>query len=121
MLLKSIFAFLFGALFCIIAQILIDKTKITPARILVFYVLFGVLFGAAGLYEPIFKLSGCGISLPLVGYGGNIAKGVREAVSEFGLFGAFSGAVTASAVGICVSLSMGFLMSLFFRGRPKNM
>ncbi len=121
MLVKSLFSFAVGALFCIIAQILIDKTNLTPAKILVFYVVSGVIFGAVGLYEPLFKISGCGASIPLIGYGANVAKGVREAVDSFGFFGIFSGSFTASAIGCSVSLCIGFLMSLFFKGKPKKL
>ena len=120
MLLKSIYAFLIGGAFCAIAQILIDKTKLTPARILVFYVSLGIFLGGVGLYEPLFKLSGCGASLPLVGFGGAVAKGVREAVDKDGVFGIFGGALSAAAAGTSVSLFLGFLASLFFRGKPKR-
>lgn len=121
MLIKSLLAFLVGAVFCVIAQILIDKTALTPAKILVFYVVFGVFFGAVGLYEPLFKISGCGSSLPLVGYGANVAKGVKEAIDKSGFLGIFSGAFTASAVGCAVSLCIGFLMSVFFKGKSKRL
>lgn len=121
MALKILYAFLGGGFFSLVAQILIDKTKLTPARILVSYVVFGVALGAFGLYEPIFEILGCGISVPLVGFGGNVAKGVREAVLKDGVFGAFSGALSAAAAGSTVALLMGLIFSLFFRGRPKNL
>ncbi len=121
MLLKSLFAFLIGGFLCVIAQILIDKTKLTPAKILVSFVVFGVFLGAVGAFEPLFKLSGCGVSVPLLGYGGNIAKGVKKAVDESGAFGIFSGSFTASAIGCSVALLVGFLLSLFFKGKSKRL
>jgi len=120
MLIKSLFAFLIGGLFCVIAQILIDKTSLTPARILVLYVVSGVFIGAVGLYEPILKFAGCGASLPLVGFGGNIAKGVKKAVNEMGFFGVLGGAFSSAAIGCTLSLLFGLLMSLFTRGKSKK-
>jgi stage V sporulation protein AE len=121
MLLKSLFSFLVGGILCVFAQILIDKTSFTPARILVFYVVLGVFLGAVGVYEPLFELSGCGASVPLTGFGANIAKGVKKAVDEKGIIGALSGAFTASSVGCTVALGMGFLSSLFSRGKSKRL
>lgn len=121
MLTKSLIAFLVGGLFCVFAQILIDKTKLSPARILTFYVVLGVVIGAVGLYAPLFEVAGCGASLPLIGFGANVAKGVREAVDKEGLFGILSGAFSAASIGCTVSLFMGFLLSLFFKGKPKKM
>jgi len=121
MLLKPILAFLLGGLICVIAQILIDKTKLTPARILVLYVVFGVFIGAVGLYEPLFKIFGCGISVPLVGFGGNIAKGVREAVDSEGFFGILSGALKASSTGLGTALLSGLVASFFSKGKSKNL
>ena len=121
MLVKSLFAFLIGGLFCVIAQILLDKTAITPARILVGYVVFGVLLGALGVFEPLFKLSGCGVSLPLVGFGANVAKGVKESVDKLGFFGVLGGAFEAASVGCTVSLVTGFVASLFFKGKTKKL
>lgn len=121
MLTKAIFAFFVGGLFCLFAQILIDKTSLTPARILVFYVVFGVFLGGVGLFEPLFELSGCGASLPLVGFGANVAKGVKKAIEEMGIFGVLGGAFSAAAIGCTVSLLMGFLMSLFFKGKSKRL
>ena len=121
MILKSVFAFLVGGAFCLFAQILMDKTKLTPARILVFYVVLGVFLGGIGVYEPLFKLAGCGASLPLVGFGANVAKGVREAVAKDGLFGVMSGALSAAAIGSSVSLILGFLFSLFCKGKSKRL
>ena len=121
MILKSIIAFLVGGLFCVIAQILIDKTSLTPAKILVFYVVSGVVLGGVGLFEPLFNVAGCGASIPLVGFGGNIAKGVKKAVDEMGFFGVLSGAFSAAAIGCSVSLLMGFISSLFFKGKSKRL
>lgn len=121
MLTKALFAFLVGGLFCVIAQLLIDKTRLTPARILTGYVVLGILMGALGIYAPLFEISGCGASLPLIGFGANVAKGVREAVDKDGLFGILSGAFSAASIGCTASLVMGFVLSLFFRGKPKKM
>ena len=121
MLTKTILAFIIGGIFCVFAQILIDKTSLTPARILVFYVVLGVFLGGVGLFEPLFNLAGCGASLPLVGFGANVAKGVRKAIEEMGIFGVLGGAFSAAAIGCTVSLLMGFLMSLFFKGKSKRL
>lgn len=121
MFLKLALSFLLGGFFCVIAQILIDKTKLTPARILVSYVVFGVFLGAVGIYEPLFKIFGCGISVPLVGFGGNIAKGVKEAVLKDGILGALSGPFTAAAAGSELALLSGLISSFFSRGKSKNL
>ena len=92
---RLLLVFAVGGALCAAAQILIDKTKLTPARILVCYVVFGVILGAVGFYEPIFEAVGCGISLPLVGFGGAVASGVREAVDKDGLWGVIKGPFTA--------------------------
>ena len=120
MLIKALLAFLFGGLICAIAQIMIDKTKLTPAKILVFYVVFGVFLGAVGVYEPLFKLCGCGVSLPLLGFGANIAKGVKESVEAMGFLGILKGSFTAMSAGATVSLICGLLAALIFRGKPKK-
>ena len=121
MILKSLFAFLVGGLFCVIAQILIDKTSFTPAKILVSFVVFGVFLGGVGLFEPLFEFAGCGASVPLVGFGGNVAKGVKEAVDTKGVLGILGGAFSAAAIGCTVALIVGFIMSLFFRGKSKRL
>lgn len=115
-----IFAFLIGGGFCVIAQILVDKTALTPARILVLYVSVGVLLGAVGVYQPIKELAGCGATLPLVGFGANIADGVKKAVSEDGFLGIFKGEFTAAAAGCSAALVFGYLTALIFRGKPKR-
>jgi len=120
MIVKLILAFLIGGIFCAIAQILIDKTSLTPAKILVIFVCFGVLLGAVGLYEPIFNLAGCGISLPIVGFGGVVAKGVKEAVDEFGILGVLKGPFSSMSAGVLASLLLGFIVSLLFHSKPKN-
>lgn len=111
--------FLVGGLFCVIAQILIDKTKLTPARILVLYVTSGVILGALGLYQPLVELAGCGATVPLTGFGYLIAKGVKQAVLDRGLIGAFTGGFTAAAAGTAAALCFGYLAALIFKSRPK--
>ena len=112
-------AFVFGGLLCAIGQILIDKTKLTPARILVSYVVIGVLLGAVGLYGPFADFSGAGASVPLTGFGNLLAKGVREAVDEKGFIGIFIGGLKATAAGITVAIVSGLLASLLFRAKDK--
>ena len=114
-----LWAFLVGGAFCIVAQILLDKTALTPARILVGYVVAGVLLGAVGLYEPLVKFAGAGATVPLTGFGYVIAKGVRTAVDEKGLLGVLAGPLTAAAIGTTAALLFGFLASLISRGKPK--
>lgn len=114
-------AFLFGGAFCVIAQLLIDLTRLTPARILVLYVSVGVLLGAVGLYEPLHALGGCGLSVPLIGFGGNIARGVRAAVHTDGLLGALTGPLIAASGGTAAALVFGYLAALIFRSRPKRL
>ena len=118
--LPFVWAFLIGGALCVIAQILIDKTALSPARTLVAYVVAGVLLGAIGLYEPIVKLAGAGATVPLTGFGYLISKGVREAVEEKGLLGALTGPLTSAAGGIAASLVFGYLACLIFKGKPKD-
>ena len=113
-------AFLVGGLFCLLGQIIIDKTKLTPARILVIYVVAGVILGGLGIYEPLVKFAGNGAATPLTGFGYLIAKGVREAVDEKGLLGALTGGLSASAGGIAAALVFGYLAALIFKGKPKG-
>lgn len=115
-----VYAFIVGGLFCVIGQILIDKTALTPAKILVGYVTVGVILGGLGLYEPLIDFAGSGATVPLTGFGYLLAKGVQEAVAEQGLIGAFTGGVTAAAGGITAAICFGFLVSLLFRARPKS-
>ena len=115
-----VWAFVIGGLFCVIAQILIDRTKLTPARILVLYVVAGVFLGAVGLYAPIVEFAGAGATTPLTGFGYLIAKGTKKAVEEQGLLGAFTGGLTAAAGGIAAALVFGYLACLIAKGKPKN-
>lgn len=111
-------AFFCGGLLCLIGQILIDKTKLTPARILVLYVVSGVILEAVGLYQPILDWGGAGATVPLSGFGRLLAKGVREGIAEFGAMGILSGGVTAAAAGITAALFFGFVVALL--SRPKS-
>ena len=117
--LDYLFAFLVGGLVCLLAQLLIDLTKMTPARILVVYVVLGVALGAVGLFEPLANFAGCGITVPLIGFGGNVARGVREAVSETGLLGALTGGLSAASGGTAAALCFGYLVALFCHSKPK--
>lgn len=112
-------AFIVGGLFCLAGQILIDKTKLTPARILVSYVVIGVFLGAIGVYEPLAEFAGAGATVPLTGFGYNLAKGVKEAINEKGFLGIFMGGLKATAGGICVAITSGLLASLIFRPKDK--
>ena len=113
-------AFLVGGAFCVVAQILIDKTSLTPARILVIYVVAGVVLGALGVYKPLIDFAGAGATTPLTGFGYLISKGVREAVDEKGLIGALTGTLATTAGGIAAALVSGYLVCLVFRGQPKG-
>ncbi len=115
-----VFAFAIGGAFCVIAQILIDKTSLTPARILVCYVVAGVVLGAVGIYKPLIDFAGAGATTPLTGFGYLISKGVKEAVGEKGLLGALTGGLTAAAGGIAAALVFGYIAALIFRGKPKK-
>ena len=112
-------AFAVGGAFCVIGQILIDKTKLTPARILVSYVVLGVILSAIGLYEPLVEFAGAGASVPLLGFGHTLAKGVREAVQETGFLGIFLGGLKATAGGITAAIFAGLLVSLIFKDKDK--
>lgn len=113
-------AFLVGGVFCLIGQILIDKTKLTPARILVSYVVIGVLLGATGLYEKLVDFSGAGATVPLTGFGNTLAKGVREAIDEKGLLGVFTGGLRSAAGGITAAVVSALIMSIIFRAKDKS-
>lgn len=112
-------AFLVGGLFCAVGQVLIDYTKLTPARILVSYVCVGVVLGALGIYEPLVNWAGAGATVPLTGFGYNLAKGVKLAVEEKGLLGALSGGLSASAAGISAAILFGFIAALIGRSKDK--
>ena len=113
-------AFVFGGALCVIGQILIDKTRLTPARILVGYVVIGVLLGAIGLYKPFADYAGAGATVPLTGFGFNLAKGVKEAVQEQGFLGIFTGGLKACAGGITAAICSGLLAGLIFKAKDKN-
>ena len=115
-----LWAFVCGGALCAIAQILIDKTKLTPARILVAYVVAGVALGALGIYKPFADLAGAGATTPLTGFGYLISKGVQSAVEKRGLLGALAGPLEASAVGVSASLVFSLLASIVFKSRPKR-
>ena len=114
-----LWAFLIGGALCVIAQILLDKTSLSPARILVGYVVGGVLLGAVGVYGPLSELAGAGATVPLSGFGFLIAKGVRAAVDERGALGILAGAFTSAAIGTSAALCFGFLAALFSKGKLK--
>jgi stage V sporulation protein AE len=114
-------AFAVGGALCVIAQILIDRTKLTPARILVGFVVAGVFLGAIGLYGPFAELAGAGATTPLSGFGYLIAKGVRDAVDQRGLIGAFTGGLSAAAAGTAAALVFGLAAALICRGgKPRG-
>ena len=113
-------AFLVGGILCLIGQILIDKTKLTPARILVSYVVAGVILGAVGVYKPLVEFAGAGASVPLTGFGYNLSKGVREAVDKDGFLGIFTGGLKATAGGITAAVFAGLLASLLFKAKDKS-
>ena len=113
-------AFLLGGALCVVGQILIDKTRLTPARILVVYVVAGVLLGATGLYEPLVQWGGAGATVPLTGFGNTLAKGVRTAVDEKGLLGALTGGLEAAAGGITAAVFFGLLAALLSKPRDKS-
>lgn len=112
--------FVVGGIICIIGQILIDKTKLTPARILVVFVTAGVILGALGIYKYIIDFAGCGATVPLTGFGANLAKGTIEAVEENGLLGAFSGGVKSAAGGIAAAVFFGYIASLVAKPKIKK-
>lgn len=111
-------AFVCGGILCLIGQILIDKTNLTPARVLTGYVVTGVLLGALGIYQPLIEWGGAGASVPLTGFGANLAKGVRTAVAEQGLLGVLTGGLTASAGGIAAAIFFSLIGAMF--AKPKD-
>ena len=113
-------AFLVGGALCLVGQVLIDKTKLSPARVLVGYVVCGVLLGALGLYEPLVKFAGAGATVPLTGFGYTLARGVREAVAQDGFLGIFGGGLTATARGITAALAAGLVVSMIFKPKDKS-
>lgn len=113
-------AFLVGGAFCLVGQILIDKTRLTPARILVGYVIAGVILGALGIYKPIAEFAGAGATVPLTGFGYSIARGVKEAVQQEGFWGIFIGGLKATAGGITAAITAALLTSLIFKAKDKS-
>lgn len=113
-------SFVIGGIFSVIAQLLIDLTKLTPARILVLYVSVGVLLGAVGIYDKLFEFAGAGASVPLLGFGAAVAKGTREAIDSFGFLGIFKGPLSAASLGCTAALVFGYISAVFLRGKPKR-
>lgn len=113
-------AFLCGGLLCLVGQILIDKTTLTPARILVTYVVSGVVLGGLGLYKYVVEFGGAGATVPLTGFGYLLAKGVEKAVQEQGILGALTGGITAAAGGIAAAIFFGYLVALIFKSKSKS-
>ncbi len=113
-------AFWVGGAVCVIGQLLIDRTKLTPARILVCYVVSGVVLSALGLFAPLAEFAGAGATVPLIGFGNLLAEGVKTAVDEHGLIGVLTGGLSAASGGVTVALSAGFLASLIAKSRDQN-
>lgn len=113
-------AFLIGGVLCAAAQVLIDRTKLTPARILTLYVVTGVILGAFGIYQSLVDFAGAGASIPLLGFGNAIAKGVQDAVADKGLLGIFTGGFTAASGGICAAILFGYLVALLCKSKEKQ-
>ena len=113
-------AFVCGGILCAIGQILIDRTPLTPAKILVLYVVSGVILGGLGIYQHIVDFGGAGATVPLTGFGYLLSKGVKEAVAKDGLLGAFTGGVTAAAGGIAAAIFFGCIVALLFKPKPKG-
>ncbi len=121
MFVDALVSFLIGGIICAICEVLLALTKLTPARILVGLVTVGIFLGAVGLYEPLLAFAGTGVSVPLLGFGGVVSSGVREAIDTYGFLGIFKGPLTAASAGIGTALVFGLLSSLFFRSHPKRM
>jgi len=117
---EYLWAFLIGGAFCAVGQLLIDFTKLTPARILVSYVVAGVFFGAVGIYKPLIKLAGGGATVPLTGFGYLLSDGVKKSVDENGFLGIFMGGISSAAAGITAALAFGFLAALCFKSSAKK-
>lgn len=120
MIVDLIKAFAVGGILCVIGQLLIDYTRLTPARILTMYVVAGVLLGAVGLYQPLADFAGAGATVPLTGFGNLLAKGVRRGVAEHGFLGIFTGGFTAAAGGVCAAVFFGLAVALIFKSGDKN-
>ncbi len=117
---QCIKAFLVGGSICLVGQMLIDYTKLTPARILVGFVVAGVILSAVGLYSPLVEFAGAGATVPLTGFGHSLAEGVRKAISEQGFIGIFTGGLTATSAGITAAIVFGYLMALIFKPHDRN-
>ena len=120
LLISCLKSFAVGGLLCVVGQLLIDRTRLTPARILTAYVVAGVVLGAVGVYQPLADWAGAGACVPLTGFGNTLARGVREAVTEKGVLGAFTGGLSSSAAGIAAAIFFGFLAALLFKPRDKS-
>ena len=120
LLISCLKSFAVGGLLCVVGQLLIDRTRLTPARILTAYVVAGVVLGAVGAYQPLADWAGAGAWVPLTGFGNTLARGVREAVEEKGLLGAFTGGLSSSSAGIAAAMFFGFLAALLFKPRDKS-
>lgn len=112
-------AFLIGGLICVIGQLLIDYTKLTPAKILVTFVVLGVILGGVGLYEPLVEFAGAGATVPLTGFGNSLAKGVKEAIQKDGFLGVITGGLSACAAGVTVAMTSGLIVAAIFRAKDK--
>lgn len=119
-LIDYLIVFAVGGGICVIAQILIDKTKLTPARILVSYVTLGVILYAVGVYEPLVEFANAGATTPLLGFGYLIGKGVKEAIDEKGLLGALTGGISSASAGITAAMVFGYLSAIIFKGKAKK-
>lgn len=117
---EYLYAFLIGGLFCVIGQILIDKTKLTPARILVSYVVIGVILGGLGVYKALIDFAGAGATVPLTGFGYTLANGVKEAVDQSGFIGIITGGLKATAGGITAAIVIGLMVSFLFKAKDKS-
>lgn len=113
-------AFIVGGIFCLIGQLLIDKTKLTPARILVSYVVAGVILGGLGIYEPLIEFAGAGATVPLTGFGYNLSKGVKEAIAQDGVIGILTGGLKATAGGIAAAVTFGLIAGILFKPKDKS-
>lgn len=120
LLISCLKSFAVGGLLCVVGQLLIDRTRLTPARILTAYVVAGVVLGALGVYQPLADWAGAGACVPLTGFGNTLARGVREAVTEKGVLGAFTGGLSSSSAGIAAAMFFGFLAALLFKPRDKS-
>lgn len=119
MFMDYLWAFIIGGMFCVVGQLLIDYTKLTPARILVSYVVAGVVLGAFNLYKPIIDFAGAGATVPLTGFGYNLVEGVKKAVDEQGFLGVITGGMTASAGGVTAAILSGLVIALIFKPKQK--